>query len=63
MAGILMRSFPVNGRRANSVADVNNVETPSSSQEPQETTGRTTRAMARAAQAIILTLTSRNGSL
>ena len=49
MAGGMIRIFPVDGRRATSVSAVNNVESYSAHQEPQATTGRTTRAMARAA--------------
>ena len=49
MAGGMMRSCPEAGRRNVGVAAVENVVTTSTNQETQETTGRTTRAMARAA--------------
>ena len=49
MAGGMVRSFPAAGRRNEGVAAVENVVTTSTNQETQETTGRTTRAMARAA--------------
>ena len=43
-----MRRFLVDGRCVTSVAALDNVETPSTNQEPQETKGSTTRALARA---------------
>ena len=43
-----MRSFLVDGRCVISVAAVDNVETPSTNQQPQETKGSTTRALAKA---------------
>ena len=49
MAGGMMRSIPVDGRRNTSVAALVNIQTASANKELQETTGRPPRAMARAA--------------
>ena len=53
MAGCMIRSFPVDRRCATNVSAVIIVETPSATQEPRATTGRTTRAMARAAWGLL----------
>ena len=51
MAGDMITRFPVDGRRAESV-DAQDVVNTQRQEDPQETTGQTTRAMARRAGAL-----------